>query len=186
MSTLIIITFVVAVLAIAAAVWMYMQKQRTQNLRAQFGSEYDRTVESYGDRSRAEKVLQERQKRVDSFNITPLPLQDRQRFAQRWHQVQAQFVDNPRDAVAKADQLLIEVMKARGYPMGDFEQRSADISVDHPELVENYRMAHHIAIRDRKGGVNTEDLRKAMVHYRGLFEELLEGYFVAEPEEVRR
>jgi hypothetical protein len=183
MSNLLIFILVVAVLAIAAVVWMYLQKQkRTQKLRSKFGTEYERVVEGSGDRSRAENVLQEREKRVESFNITPLQRQDRERFAQTWNNVQSQFVNDPPDAVATADRLLIDVMKARGYPIGDFEQRAADISVDHPELVENYRIAHDIALRDRgnKGEVNTEDLRKAMVHYRGLFEELLEDYI--EPE----
>jgi hypothetical protein len=186
MSTLMIVVLVVAVLAIAAAVWMYMQKRRTQSLRTRFGPEYDRMVEGRGDRSRAEKELLERQKRVDSFDIKPLPPRDRERFARRWSDAQAHFVDDPREAVSDADLLLMEVMEARGYPMGNFEQRAADISVDHPEVVENYRIAHEIALRDRDGQASTEDLRKAMVHYRALFEELLEGYIVAEPQEVRR
>ena len=186
MSTLMIVVLIVVVLAIAAAVWLYMQKRRTQTLRSRFGPEYDRMVEDHGDRNRAEKVLLERQKRVDSFDIKPLPPRDRDRFAQRWQDAQSRFVDNPREAVGDADLLLVEVMKARGYPMGNFEQRAADISVDHPEVVENYRVAHEIALRDRQGKASTEDLRKAMVHYRALFEELLEGYVVAEPQEVRR
>jgi len=186
MSTLMIVVLIVVVLAIAAAVWLYMQKRRTQTLRSRFGPEYDRMVEDHGDRNRAEKVLLERQKRVDSFDIKPLPPRDRDRFAQRWQDAQSRFVDNPREAVGDADLLLVEVMKARGYPMGNFEQRAADISVDHPEVVENYRVAHEIALRDRQGKASTEDLRKAMVHYRALFEELLEGYIVAEPQEVRR
>ena len=186
MSTLMIVVLIVVVLAIAAAVWLYMQKRRTQTLRSRFGPEYDRIVEDHGDRNRAEKVLLERQKRVDSFDIKPLPPRDRDRFAQRWQDAQSRFVDNPQEVVGDADLLLVEVMKARGYPMGNFEQRAADISVDHPEVVENYRVAHEIALRDRQEAASTEDLRKAMVHCRALFEELLEGYVVAEPQEVRR
>lgn len=186
MDTMVIIILVVAVLVIAAAALFYLQKRRTDNLRARFGSEYDRAIEGYGDRSRAEKILLEREKRVQKFNIRPLLPQDRERFALAWQDVQSQFVDDPRAAVAQADRLVTEVMNARGYPMGDFEQRAADISVDHPELVENYRIAHEIALSDRHGQASTEMLRKAMVHYRGLFEELLEGYVVAGREEVRR
>ncbi|MFL6274430.1 MAG: hypothetical protein ACJ74G_04400 [Blastocatellia bacterium] len=186
MSTLMIVVLIVAVAAIAAAVWIYIQKRRTQNLRSRFGPEYDRMIEGHGDRNRAEKILLERQKRVDSFDIKPLPPRDREKFAQRWQDAQSRFVDDPQEAVGDADLLLMEVMKARGYPMGNFEQRAADISVDHPEVVENYRIAHEIALRDRRGEASTEDLRKAMMHYRALFEELLEGYIVAEPQEVRR
>lgn len=181
MNNTLYILLLVGVLAIAAAAWMYLHKRkRTQQLRSTFGTEYDRVVEDSGDKKLAENVLQEREKRVESFNITPLQGQDRERFAQTWNNVQSQFVDDPPGAVANADRLLIDVMKACGYPIVNFEQRAADISVDHPELVENYRIAHDIALRDR-GKVNTEDLRKAMVHFRGLFQELLGDYIVAKP-----
>jgi hypothetical protein len=165
---------IIAVLAIAAAVWMYMQKKRTERLRSRFGPEYERVLESDGDKRRAESVLEERQKRIEKLDIRPLSLEDRRRFEQAWIREQSRFVDDPQGAVAEADRLIGEAMKTRGYPIGDFEQRAADISVDHPMVVENYRIAHEIALRDRRGEADTEDLRKAMVHYRALFEELLD------------
>jgi len=187
MSTGAWVAIIVVVVLLVLVLLLAVQKRNTrERVVNRFGPEYDRMVEDHGDRNRAEKVLLERQKRVDSFDIKPLPPRDRDRFAQRWQDAQSRFVDNPREAVGDADLLLVEVMKARGYPMGNFEQRAADISVDHPEVVENYRVAHEIALRDRQGKASTEDLRKAMVHYRALFEELLEGYIVAEPQEVRR
>jgi hypothetical protein len=171
---IILVAAVVAFIAIGAAVWMYLQKRRTEKLRYRFGPEYERVVEQDGDRRRAEAVLEERQKRVEKFELRPLSTEDRQRFSGEWTQQQARFVDDPSGAVADADLLIREVMKTRGYPVGDFEQRTADISVDHPRVVENYRIAHDIAVRDSRGEAGTEDLRKAMVHYRALFEELLE------------
>src|SRR6266567_2375692 len=145
---IILVVAVVAVLAIAAAIWTYLQKRRTEQLRSRFGPEYERVVEKDGDRRQAEAVLVERQKRVENFELRPLSNEDRQRFLRTWTQQQARFVDDPRGAVAEADRLIGEVMKMRGYPIGDFEQRAADISVDHPLVVENYRIAHKIAIKD--------------------------------------
>ena len=166
---------VIVILAIGATIWMYLQKKRTDQLRSRFGPEYQRLVETGGDRRRAELELAQRQKRVDKLDIQPLSIEDRRRFQQAWTREQARFVDDPKGAVAEADRLIGEAMKARGYPMGDFDQRAADISVDHPLVIENYRIAHAIAIKDRRGEAGTEDLRKAMVHYRSLFEELLES-----------
>lgn len=171
---IILAVVVVAIIAIAVAVWMYMQKKRTHELRSRFGPEYERVVETGGDRRKAEAMLQERQKRVDRLDIRPLTNEDRQCFQQAWTREQARFVDDPKGAVAEADRLIWEVMRARGYPVGDFDQRAADISVDHPMVVENYRIAHEIALKDRRGQAGTEDLRKALVHYRALFEELLD------------
>jgi hypothetical protein len=171
---IILVVAVIAVLAIAVGVWMYMQKKRTERLRSRFGPEYERVVETDGDRRRAESVLEERQKRIEKLDIRPLPVEDRRRFQEAWTRDQALFVDDPKGAVAEADRLIGDVMKTRGYPVGNFEQRAADISVDYPMVVENYRIAHDIAIRDRRGEAGTEDLRKAMVHYRALFDELLE------------
>jgi len=145
-----------------------------KTLRSRFGQVYERVFKTDGDRRRAESVLEERQKRIEKLDIRPLSVEDRRRFQEAWTRDQALFVDDPQGAVAQADRLIGDVMKARGYPVGDFEQRAADISVDHPMVVENYRIAHDIAIRDRRGEVGTEDLRKAMVHYRALFDELLE------------
>jgi len=186
MSSVTLILIVVAVLAVAAAVWMYFEKQRTQKLRSKFGPEYDRAIqEQHGNRKRAEMALENREKRVEMLHIRPLAREDRDRFAEAWRREQARFVDDPRGAVEKADVLVADVMKTRGYPVSDFEQRAADVSVDHPQVVENYRAAHTIALRDKNGQAGTEDLRKAMVHYRVLFEHLLEQR-VAEPQEVRR
>jgi hypothetical protein len=177
--------FLVILVGLAVAVWIYLQKRRSQQLRNRFGPEYDRVVEQSRDRRRAETELESREKRVERLHIRSLSANDLRRFTEGWRSVQGQFVDDPKGAVREADQLVGEVMNARGYPVGDFEQRAADISVDHPHIVENYRAAHGIAVRDQRGEVNTEDLRQALVYYRGLFEELLE---VREPvlREVRR
>jgi hypothetical protein len=171
----------VTIAAIVAAVWMYLQKKQTERLHSRFGPEYDRLAAVEGDRGRAEKTLHEREKRVEKFTLLPLSPENRDLFAREWQQAQAGFVDDPRSAVANADRLVTEVMKARGYPMGDFEQRAADISVDHSPVVTNYRVAHEIALRDTGGETSTDELRTALLHYRMLFEDLLEVQ-VAEPE----
>ena len=148
----------VAVAAIVAVVWMVLQKKRkqTQRLQSKFGPEYDRLAVE-GDRGQAEKTLHEREKRVEKLNLFPLSTENRVRFAEAWQQTQAGFVDDPRAAVANADRLVTEVMTSRGYPMGDFEQRAADISVDHAPVVTNYRIAHDIALRDRGSETSTEE-----------------------------
>jgi hypothetical protein len=174
MSTVTVILIIVALAAIAFGLFMYIQKERTKRLRSKFGPEYDRVVDSYGDRSKAEEDLVHRQKRVEKLHLRDLTPADADRFADAWRAEQARFVDSPRDAIANADRLVIELMQTRGYPMGDFEQRAADISVDHPVVLENYRAAHAIAVRDSQATASTEDLRQAMVHYRTLFEELLD------------
>jgi hypothetical protein len=174
-------TIVVGVIIAAIAVWFSLRKGRTERLRTQFGgSEYDRAVKEEGSRRHAEAGLNERTARVESLNIRPLAQADRSRFLESWRRVEARFVDGPGGAVTEADQLLGDVMSTRGYPVSDFEQRAADISVDHPLVLENYRTAHDIALRQRKGQANTEDLRQAMIHYRTLFEEL-----VGQPELAR-
>lgn len=183
MSTVTVVLIIVAVVAVAFGLFMYIQKERTKRLRSKFGPEYDRVVDSYGNRSKAEEDLVHRQKRVEKLPIRDLTSADADRFADAWRAEQARFVDSPRDAIANADRLVIELMNKRGYPMGDFEQRAADISVDHPVVLENYRAAHAIAVRDSQGAANTEDLRQAIVHYRALFEELLDRRV---REEVRR
>jgi hypothetical protein len=180
---IIVAAALVAVAAIVAAVWMYLQKKQTERLQSRFGPEYDRLA-AEGDRGRAEKTLHEREKRVEKLNLVPLSPEDRDRFAGAWRLEQAGFVDNPQAAVANADSLVTEVMKARGYPMGDFEQQVADISVDHSLVVKNYRIAHDIALRDSGGETSTEELRTALLHYRMLFEDLLEVP-VAEPEKQK-
>ena len=143
-------------------------------MRTQFGNvEYARAVEKGGNVRHAEARLEERAQRVEAFHIRPLGSADRARFVESWHGVQAGFVDAPAGAVTAADQLLGDVMSARGYPVSDFEQRAADMSVDHPLILENYRTAHEIALRQTRGQASTEELRQAMVHYRTLFEELV-------------
>jgi hypothetical protein len=181
---IIVAAALVAVAAIVAAVWMYLQKKQTQRLQSRFGPEYDRLATVEGDRGRAEKTLHEREKRVEKLNLVPLSPEDRDRFAGAWRLEQAGFVDNPQAAVANADSLVTEVMKARGYPMGDFQQQAADISVDHSLVVRNYRIAHDIALRDGGGETSTEELRTALLHYRMLFEDLLEVH-LAEPEKQK-
>ncbi len=159
--------------AIAVAIWAYSRNRQTNELRNKFGSEYERTIRSEGDLRAGEKILHERQERVEKLDIKPLSAAQRDNFAQAWGKEQARFVDEPRTAVINADRLVKEVMEARGYPMGNFDQRVADVSVDHPSVVQNYRTAHDIAIRNERGQVSTEDFRKAMIHYRDLFAELL-------------
>lgn len=153
-------------------VWM-LERRRTKRLRAQFGPEYERAVAQGGDRRRAEDKLAKRAERVQSFHLRPLTSGDRQRFTEAWARVQAHFVDGPAVAVAEADQLLGDVMATCGYPVGDFEQRAADISVEHPEVTQNYRAAHEIAVRQVRGQAGTEDLRRAMIHYRALFVDMV-------------
>jgi hypothetical protein len=172
----IVVAVVVAliVLAIIGTFWNKRRNERrTEKLQTQFGSEYDRTVSSDG-RKQAEAELLERQKRVEDFNLRPLLAAEAQRFTDLWTATQARFVDEPGGAVSDADRLVGEVMQARGYPVGDFDQRAADVSVDHPQVVSNYRAAHSTAERHSRGQASTEDLRQAMVHYRALFVDLLE------------
>jgi hypothetical protein len=175
MDNPLMIVLVIALIAvIAVAAWLYMQKRRTEELRTSFGPEYDRAVQEHEDKGKAERLLEERKERVEQLHIRPLSAEARERFDERWHSVQAQFVDDPEGATREADHLVGEVMQARGYPVGDFEQRAADVSVNHPRVVEHYRAAHTIAVRHEHGEADTEGLRQAMVHYRALFEDLLE------------
>jgi hypothetical protein len=169
----IVVLVVCLFLAIGAVIWMYMQKQRTQKLRSRFGPEYDRAVSEHRGRAQAESELERRAKRVSQFRIEPLNSDERLKFADDWHREQSLFVDDPQGAVNHADALVQNVMRRRGYPVSDFEQNAADLSVDHSSVVENYRIAHEIALREGRG--NTEDLRRAMVSYHTLFEDLLEG-----------
>lgn len=162
---------VVALLVVGAILWS--RRARSEHLRDHFGPEYNRAVKAKGDRAKAEADLAEREKRVDKLDIRPLEPSERREFTQRWTDVQARFVDDPTRAVAFADALLADVMKARGYPVSDFDQRAGDISVDHPVVVDHYHKAHDIAVRHERGQANTEDLRQAMIHYRALFDNLV-------------
>jgi hypothetical protein len=165
---------VLAVLALAA--WFIAKKKREQSRRLQqhFGSEYGRTVDALGGRTKAESDLMAREKRVERLVLTPLTLAEAARFTDAWNALQSRFVDNPKGVVVQADQLVRELMLKRGYPMGDFERRAGDISVDHPTIVASYRAAQAIAVRDERDVADTEELRQAVVHFRALFDELLE------------
>ena len=177
------------VFALVAFVLWFVAKKRKQSFRLQrrFGSEYDRSVNAFGSQRNAEANLLAREKRVARFSLTPLSDLDAARYSQAWNELQAQFVDDPHGVVARADQLLRELMLKRGYPTGDFERRANDISVDHPGLVASYRLAQAIAVRNEgDAAADTEELRQAVVHYRALFDDLLavgEGRQEAPPAE---
>jgi hypothetical protein len=169
---------VVAVILIALGLIVVLWRRRSRRLREQFGPEYKHAVREYGDARKAEAELAAREKRVRKLEIRPLTHEERSSFVETWRKTQARFVDEPSQAIGEADELLKEVMQTRGYPVGDFDQRAADISVDYPNVVTNYRSGREIAVRNKKGEATTEDLRQAMMNYRSLFEELVEA---AEP-----
>jgi len=169
-----IVIAIAAVVVLAAIVWSAYSSKRRKGLQDRFGSEYDHTVADAPSRREAESELAEREKRREELEIRPLEPQARDRYASEWHNTQAKFVDDPQAAVGDADRLIQQVMRERGYPVEDFDQRAADLSVDHPEVISNYRAAHGISIANERGNASTENLRTAMVHYRELFEELLE------------
>ena len=173
MNTQLMLILIIGAAVIAAAVVFAVRRRRTEQLRTRFGPEYDRTVHEARTVAQGEAMLVERQQRVERLHIRPLSTEDAHRFSQAWRDVQTRFVDDPNRAIVDADRLVGEVMRARGYPVGDFEQRVEDISVDHPAVVMNYRAARDI-VRDRDAGrTTTEDLRQAMVHFRALFTDLL-------------
>jgi hypothetical protein len=163
------------ILAIVLVAWLYMRKRRitTANLYETFGTEYERAVLEHGSERKAEAKLSDREKRVGKFHLRDLDPMEQERYTKQWGAVQSRFVDSPKGAVMEADDLVASLMNTRGYPVSDFDQRAADISVDHPKVVENYRSAHGISLRVGKDQANTEDLRTAMIHYRSLFEELV-------------
>jgi hypothetical protein len=168
---------VVVVLVIVVAVAMYVRKRKntTTELRDRFGPEYDRAVLQHGSERKAEAKLADRETRVDMLKIRDLDVGERERYLAQWQAVQSRFVDYPKGAVTEADELVCSLMQTRGYPVTDFDQRAADISVDHPQVVENYRSAHDIALRLGRGEASTEELRTAMIHYRSLFDELVQA-----------
>jgi hypothetical protein len=169
-----IVIAAVAAIVVLGVLWSATRAKRTRRLRDTFGREYDRTVDKAGDRRTAERELRDRQKQHDELDIRPLAPESRDRYARRWQSTQTRFVDDPKGAVTEADALVQEVMQERGYPTEDFERRVADISVDHPDLVEKYRTAHGIAMSAERGEASTEDMRHSVRHYRALFAELLE------------
>ena len=169
------IVLAVAVVALIAAIaWMASTHHRTSELRDTFGSEYDRTLEGADGRRDAETDLRERRERHDELDIRPLSAAARDRYASTWTQVQSRFVDDPAMALRDADVLVVQVMGDRGYPTDRFEDRADVVSVDHPEVIEHYRAGHRLSELSDAGGASTEDQRQALVHYRAIFDELLE------------
>ena len=164
----------VLVVAVAIALYVRKRKHTTAELRDRFGPEYDRAVKQHGSERKAEAKLADRETRVDLLQIRNLDLAERERYLVQWQAVQSRFVDYPKGAVTEADELVSSLMQTRGYPVADFDQRAADISVDHPRVVDNYRSAHNIALRLGTGEASTEELRTAMIHYRSLFDELVQ------------
>jgi hypothetical protein len=164
---------VVVAALVAIAVWLLMRRRKTSALRARFGPEYDRLLQSTKTPAEAERELLERERRVQSFSLRPLSRDEADQYAQSWRTVQARFVDDPRTAVNEADRLIEDVMRARGYPVEDTAHRLDDLSVEHAAVVNHYRSGREIVVRHGRGEASTEDLRKAMVHFRALFDELV-------------
>jgi len=173
-TTLLVLVAVVFLVIGVLLAMAFTRFQRTRDLRERFGPEYERAIKEAGDKRQAENELKARLEHVKSLDIHPLSAEDVERFTVEWKATQADFVDEPHAAIQKADQLIREVMKARGYPVEDFEQRAADISVDYPDLVNDYRGLHLIAVKDEDDEVSTEEMRQAMVHGRALFEDLVQ------------
>jgi len=172
-TTYIIIIVLVLVILGAVLGLVIARRRRSEQLHDKFGPEYDHTVQTMGDEKKAQTELNERQKHVEALDIRPLSVSERERYLADWTAVQSKFVDDPRQAIVDADRLIIEVMQLRAYPVSDFEQRAADLSVNYPDLVSNYRAAREIAIKNKQNLADTEELRQAMVYYRSLFDELL-------------
>lgn len=175
MNTTYTIIIVFLVLGIIGAILglVFVRRNRSERLHNQFGPEYDHTVQTMGDEKKAQTELDERRKHVEALDIRPLSVSERERYFTDWAAVQSKFVDEPGQAIIDADRLIIEVMQIRAYPVADFDQRAADISVNYPALVSNYRAAREIAIKNEQHQADTEELRQAMIYYRNLFEELL-------------
>lgn len=173
---------ILAILAIGVALYVINRRKTTANLRQQFGPEYDRAVREHGSERIAEAKLEAREARVERLKIRDLTPAERERYLADWQSVQSRFVDHPKSAVTEADELVSSLMQARSYPVADFEQRAADISVKHPRVVEHYRAAHAVAVRLGRDEATTEDMRTAMIQYRTLFDELLH---VPPPAEIR-
>jgi hypothetical protein len=175
MPTLGWVVIAVAVLvALAVVPWVLARRRRTQQLRSRFGPEYERTLKETDSKRRGESELESRRARREALDIRALTPAAAERYTASWQVVQGRFLDEPPQALSEADRLVVRLMRERGYQMDDFEQRSADLSVDHPNVVENYRAAHGISLASEHGKASTEDLRQGMMHYRGIFEELLE------------
>ena len=174
MDTQVLIVAVVAAIIVALAAWWMMQSRRRAHLRERFGPEYERAVRETGNVTKAETMLSDRERRIAKLPIRPLTADESARFSASWRAIQTRFVDDPQGAVTEADALITEVMTARGYPMTDWQQRVADISVDYPRVVDHYRTGHDIVLRHERGDASTEEMRRAMIAYRELFAELVE------------
>jgi hypothetical protein len=179
------VILVVAIVVVAILALYILRQERSKKLRSRFGPEYTHAIQQYGNQTRAERALLERQKRHEKLHLRSLSNQEREEFADRWHVTQTQFVDDPAHSIREADHLVCDLMLARGYPMLEFDNRAEDLSVDYPMVVKNYRAAHAIAELQEEGKASTEELRQALVYYRDLFDELLEAH-VAGPKGVRR
>jgi len=177
---IILIVVLVLVVGVVLALVYSSRNRRSSRLQDKFGSEYDHTVQAMGGKKKAQKELEERQKHVNTLEIHPLSPSERAHYLTDWAVVQSKFVDQPGEAIGNADRLINEVMQSRGYPVADFEQRAADISVNYPTLVSNYRAARAIAIKNEQHKADTEELRQAMIYYRSLFDELVLSEAVAE------
>src|ERR1044072_1497649 len=181
------IMFAIGVMiALIAVIWLSLRSRRTKELKSRFGPEYRRVARAEGDAAHAEQVLLQREKRVQKLEIKPLTETQKSEFADMWEHAQSEFVDDPTAGVTHADVLVQEVMNVRGYPVSDFDQRVADVSVDHPAVAQNYRLAHEIAERNERGEVEMEKLREAMLHYRALFADLLHDGGLRPVRQVRR
>jgi hypothetical protein len=174
MNTGLLVAIILVVVAVLVLAWLLLRWRRTALLRQQFGPEYGRAVSAAGSRQAAEHELEDRKARRQELEIVALDVRARDRYLEQWRMIQAQFVDSPPEATRAADRLINEVMGERGYPVENFEQRAADVSVDHPQVVDDYRAAHAVAEANERSEATTEDLRQALVHYRSLFEDLLE------------
>jgi len=175
-TTLIIIAAITAIVVFIVGGFLgvyFSRRQRTKRLQKKFGPEYDHAVKEIGDQSEAEDELDARLERVESLDILELSMEQKHHYADKWQSAQAKFVDQPMVAIREANQLIKEIMHEKGYPVEDFERRAADISVDHPDLVMNYRGMRDIVEKSEHEDISTEELRQAMIHSRSLFEELL-------------
>jgi hypothetical protein len=185
MSTGLLVAIIIVVAILVVAAFVLGQQRRTSRLRDRFGPEYQRTVARTGNRRAGEARLADRERRRGKFSVVELDPSTRSRYAEAWRSTQGKFVDDPVAATGEADELVTNVMRDRGYPVDDFEQQADDISVDHPRVAENYRAAHAVSLANAKGLASTDDLRQAFVHYRSLFEELLDSGQSSHKEEVQ-
>ena len=172
-ENILLVIFAIIVLLIAVGIWMTINKRRTDHLRDRFGDEYDRTLDNAGDRTKAERALEEREERVNALEIRRLTADEHTRFATEWRDVKSVFVDSPVEAILHADRMMANMMKTVGYPMADFDRRYEDLTVNHGDVARHYREGHAIVDRHNAGSASTEDMRQAMKHYEALFDHLV-------------